>query len=249
MRKDKQPHPEHSPLAILTELAVEGTASFIEAQRILLHLAQQENDIIMSGIKERTAGSVPAVAMTDLVRRSLDTFIKMQQDILTTASKQTLHWLEAVQAGKGYQHTHVADFAREGMETLVQAQKKFLDVLAQETAKATSGKPGQAKAVPKTEVSKLAREAANSFIEAQKKLLDVVGQQMNVNLKTATQTLNLLSPARLLPMATLTGEKVKRFVAKEKALIGSVIQPHKGPKVVSIAKHRRGRTARQRKAA
>jgi len=217
--------PEYSPVAILTELAMEGTSSFVEAQKILLNLAQQESEIMMNGGKERLAGSVRAMAMTDLIRRSLDTFIKMQEDFLTTTSKQTMHWLEAVQAGKGCQDTHLVDLAREGMDTFVQAQKKFLDVIAQESARATSGKHDHVKPMKKTELSKLASEATNSFIDAQKKLLDVVGRQTNVNLKAATQTMTLLSPARLMPMANLTGEGVKSFVSAEKALIESMIKP------------------------
>jgi hypothetical protein len=240
--------PEHSPVAILTELAIEGTSSFTEAQRILLHLAHQENEIIMNGGKERIAGSARAVAVADLVRRSLDTFIRMQQDFLATTSTQTLHWLEAVKAGKGYQNTHLIDLAREGMETFVESQKKFLDVIAQETAKVASGKDHHEKTVKKTELSKLAGEATNSFIDAQKKLLDVMGQQMNVNLRAATRTMDLLSPSRFLPMANVTGEGVKNFVAAEKALIESMVKPRRGPHVVGKTERRPSRPVRHRKA-
>ena len=230
---------EHSPVAILSELAIQGTSSFMEAQKILLNLVQQENEIVMNGVKERVAGSTPGVVMTDLVRRSIDTFIRMQQDFLKTTRKQTLHWLEAVKAGEGYQGTHLVDLAREDMETFVHAQGKFLDVIAQETAKATSGKTDHTtKTVLQTELPKLAREAANSFIDAQKRLLDVLGQQMNVNLGAATRAMEMLSPTRLWPMAKRTGEGVKNFVEGEKAMIESMIKPRKTPKVVPIAKRR-----------
>jgi hypothetical protein len=228
--------PEHSPLAILSELAIEGTSGFMEAQRILLNLAQQENDIIMNGVKERVAGSAPAVAMTDLLRRSIDMFVKMQQDFLKTTSKQTLNWLEAVKSGKGYHATHLVDLAREGMDTFVQAQKKFLDLIAEETSKATAGKHEPApKHAKNTEMAKLAREATNAFIDAQKKVMDVVGQQMNVNLKAAARSMDLIAPSRLLPMANLTGEGVKSFVDAEKAFIKSMMKPRNGGKVVSMA--------------
>jgi hypothetical protein len=240
--------PEHSPIAIATELAIEGTSSFIEAQRILLNLALQENDIVMNGVKERVAGSAPAMAMTDLFRRSVDTFVRMQQDFLKITSKQTLNWLESVKTGKGYQGAHLVDVAREGMDTFIQAQKKFLDVIAQETSKATAGKPEAAKHAGKTELSKLAREATNSFIDAQKKLLDVVGQQMNINLKTATKTLEMLSPARLLPVANLTGEGVRSFIDAEKNMIESMMKTHNHVKVVDMGEHR-PRAARPRKVA
>jgi hypothetical protein len=216
--------PQHSPVAMLKELAVEGTSSFIEAQRILLNLAQHENEILMGGVKERVAGSVPATVTAELVSRTIDNLIQMQHEFLKITNKQTLDWLE--HAGKGkYIGTHLPDLAREAMQTFVDAQKKFLDIIAQETARLTSGKPEKtAKTVKKTELAKLAREASNAFIEAQKKLLDVAGKQMNVNVKAATRATGIMNPFRLLPMANIAGEGVKRFVDAEKALIDSVVK-------------------------
>ena len=216
--------PQHSPIEILTELAVEGTSSFIEAQRILLNLAQEENNIVLNAVKERTGDSVPAGAATDLVRRSIDTFLGMQLEFLKITSKQTLDWLDATRKGR-FAGTHLVDLARDAMQTFVHTQKKFLDVVAQETTHLTSGRAERPRLVRKTELSKLARDASNAFIEAQKKLLDVAGQQMNVNLKVATRTLELMNPTRLLPMANLTGEGIKSFVDAEKALIGTMVKP------------------------
>ena len=237
--------PENSPLATLAELAVEGTSSFMEAQRILLNMAQQQNEIVMGGVKERVGGSAPLVATTDLMRRSIDTFIRMQEEFLKITSKQTIAWLEDVKVGKGYDGTHLVEFARQGMDTFVEAQKKFLDVVAQETAKATSGRPESAKHIKKTEISKLARDASNAFIEAQKRLLDVIGQQMNVNLKAATKTIEMLAPTRLLPMANLTSEGVKNFVDAEKAFIASMMQPRERGKVVNMGERRKRPTGRR----
>jgi len=76
----------------------------------------------------------------------------------------------------------------------------------------------------------------------QKKLLDIAGHQMNVNLKAATRTLEVIKPSRLLPMANITGEGVKKFVEAEQALIGSMIKPR-------AAERRAKRPHRPRKAA
>jgi hypothetical protein len=247
MQTRTKPHDEHSPLSLLTELAVEGTSSLVEAQRTLLNLAQQENEIILNGVKERIGGFVPAVAMTDLVRRSLDTLIGMQQELLTTTNKQTLQWLESEKAGKDARTARLVEFAREGVETFTRAQKKFLDVVAQETEKATRGKhEHNGKAVKKTGLSQLAREAGNAFVEAQKRLLDVMGQQMNVNLDVATRTMELVSPSRLFQMANLTGEGVRNFVDQETSVIGSFIKPTR--KSVHRTQPRRSRTTRRPKA-
>jgi hypothetical protein len=247
MRTHSKPHDTHSPLDVLTELAVEGTSSLVEAQRALLTLAQQENDIIFNGVKERIGGFIPGVAMTDLVRRSLDTLIGIQQELLTTTSKQTLQWLELEKSQKGDRGDQLVEFAREGVETFTRAQRKFLEVIAEETVKATNGKrEHEPTAAKKTELAELARQAGNAFIEAQKRLLDVMGQQMNVNLDSTTRALELMSPARLLPIADYTGKSVRSFVDAERSLIESVIQPRK--KAVGQAKKGRGRVARGPKA-
>lgn len=248
MRTHPKSSDGHSPLDLLTEMAVEGTASLVEAQRTLLNLAQQENDILLNGFKEQIGGFLPGVVMTDLVRRSLDTVIGLQQELLTTTSKQTLEWVEATKAGKNDHSAHLVEFAREGVESFTRAQKKFLDVIAQEAARATSGKHGhEAKPVKKTELAHLAREAGNAFIEAQKRLLDVIGQQMNVNLDLTARSMEMVAPSRLLPMANLTGAEVKNFFEMEKSLIGSLVKPRK-PKAGGPAKHARAKHAGAKRA-
>jgi hypothetical protein len=155
---------QDSPFNILTELAVEGTSSLVEAQRALLDLAQRENDILFQGVKQHLGDSVPAKTVTGVVHGSLDALINMQQELLTTTSKQTLHWLEAEKAGKGERGAHLADFAREGVETFTRAQKKFLEVLAHEAKRARGDHEHEKKVEKRAELAELAREAGNAFI-------------------------------------------------------------------------------------
>jgi len=240
---------EHSPVAIVTELAVEGTANFVEAQRILLDMAQQENEIIMTGVKERVSGFATAVGATEGMRRTIDTFIEMQQDFLTIASKQTQSWLKEVQAGKGYEGSHMIEMARQAMDNFVRAQKKFLDVVSEETNKTLSGKyETAASTMKKTEMSKLAREAANALLDAQKRLLDVAGQQMKANLHAANQTMEMLKPLGRIPIANLTGEGVRSFVDAEKALIDNMVMKplEKTAKAATPTKTTTTRTVRRR---
>ncbi len=81
--------PHHSPAAILGEVAGEGVTNFIEGQKILLDLGQKQNEILMTGVKERIGDWPAAQAMTDLLRRSVDTFVDMQREFLKIAGKQT----------------------------------------------------------------------------------------------------------------------------------------------------------------
>jgi len=212
--------PHHSPTAILGEVTAEGMSNFIEGQKILLELGQKQNEILMTGVKERVGEWPAAQAITDLLRRNVETFIHMQQEFLKIASKQTHTWVEAAKSGKPYESEHVVELAREAMENFVKAQKHFMDVIAEETTKALAGKhPNGVKKVKRTELSQLARKATESFIEAQRQLVDVAGRQMNTNVKTAGKTLELLRPFPFLPLAELTREGVKSYVDAQKALM------------------------------
>ncbi len=241
--------PHHSPTALLSEVAGEGMTNFIEGQKVLLDLGKQQNEILMTAVKDRVGDLPAAQAITDLLRRSVETFIHMQEEFLKIAGKQTHNWVEAAKAGKPYETDHVVGLAREGMENFVKAQKQFLDLIAEETAKATGGTRanGSVKKIKKTELSDLARQATESFIEAQKKLVDVAGKQVNSSVKTAGKSLELLPPFPYMPLAELTREGVKSYVDAQKELMDIVVKPvveHKHP---SKPLHHARRTARARK--
>lgn len=242
--------PEHSPASLLTELAVEGTASFVEAQRILLDLAQEENELLMNGVSERMSGSNTGVAMANVVRRSVENFVAMQQEFLTIASKQSQNWLHDMKTGKPFDRTCLMDLAKEGMENFVKTQKKLLDVIGEETARATTGKPERMPKQKRTELATLARESSDALIDAQKKLLDVAAHQMNSNLDMAKRARNVTMPFRL-PLAKITGDGVKSFIDAEKALIDSMVkqpQPHAAHKQPQPHSGGRGRAKRTRRA-
>jgi hypothetical protein len=216
---------QHSPTTIFSEVAGEGMSNFIEGQKVLLELGKQQNEILMASVEERMGQWPAAQAMTDLLRRSVDTFIRMQEEFLTIAAKQTHTWLDAAKAGKPYQPEHLLELTKEGMESFVKAQKHFLDVVAEETAKATNGRGSHVpKKVKKAELTQLARHATESFIEAQKKLVDIAGKQMNTNAKAAGKTMDLLRPFPFLPLADLTREGVKSYVDAQKALMDTVVK-------------------------
>lgn len=246
MRTHTNSNEQRSPLALLTELVVEGTSSLVEAQRTLLSLAQQENDIFLNGLKSRIGSFLPGVAMTDMVRRSVEILISMQQELLTVTSKQTLQWVEAEKRSNPDQSARLAELAREAIETFTRAEKKLLEVVADESARVSGGKHAHAeKPLKKAELVALAREASAAFIEAQKSLLDVMGQQMNVNLDLAAESMQRLSPAQLLPVASFSPQSVKNFIDTETSLIGSLIKPLK-PNGAGRAKPGRGRTRRSK---
>jgi len=224
--RERLADPAFCPMALISEFVGEGMNNFIEGQKLLLDLAHHENELIMGAVKDRVGISTAAVAMTDMARRSLNTFIEMQQEFLKSASKQTNAWLNAVEKGKGYDGEQFVEFAREAMENFVHAQKRFLAVVAEEASKATSRKEAGHKAKA-GELSELASEATEYFIEAQKRLMDVAGKQVNVNLKTTGKALEMLKPFPFIPLPDLTRQGMKRFVDAEQSLIDSVMMKRK----------------------
>ena len=49
----------------------------------------------MNGVKERVGEYGTAVALTNVIRRSIDTFVEMQQNFLTLANKRAQGWLQS----------------------------------------------------------------------------------------------------------------------------------------------------------
>ena len=217
--------PQHSPAAILGEVAGEGVTNFIEGQKVLLELGLRQHELLMSGVKERIEDPRANHAV-DLLRRSVETFIHMQQEFLKIAGKQTHAWVAAAKEGKPYQTELLAELAREGMENFVKAQKQFMDVIAEETSKVIGSKHGNGfKKIKKTELAALARQATESFIDAQRKLVDLAGKQMNANVKTAGKVPELLKPFPFVPFTELTREGVKSYVDAQKALMDVMVKP------------------------
>ena len=246
--RDRLAEPAYCPAATLTEVVGEGVNNFIEGQKLLLGLAKQQYEIVTTGVRERVGAFTPAVAVTDLVQRSLDTFIDMHQDFLKVASKQTHTWLSAVKAGKPYDTEGLVEAARDSFDNFVRTQKKFLNVITEETIKATSGN-GTEKKVKKTELTELAQQATDSFIEAQKKLMDVAGKQVTAQLKATERALEMIVPFTANPLPEMTRKGVKTFVDTEKALIDTVMTHHTERKAAGKADGHRKRPARHTKIA
>jgi hypothetical protein len=209
----------------VTEMTGEGISNFIAAQRVLLNLAQRENEILTTVVKERVGGPAPVTALTDLFSRGVDTIIGMHQHLLTLAARQADEWIDATKSGEPFAGIQLTALARESVETFVRSQKKFLDVLAEETAVATGhGTNGKA-AARKTELTELARQSAEAYIDAQKKLLDVAAQQLKVSAKTAKEAIGAIN---LLPVETV-GELARHtfegLVESEQDLLNVIVKP------------------------
>jgi hypothetical protein len=242
---------QHSPTAILTEVAGEGLTNFLEGQKVLLNLGKEQNKLVMTGVKERVGDSPRRQALVELLRRSVDSFIKMQEEFLETASKQTHSWVDTAKAGKPYQPEQFVELARASMEKFVESQKEFLDIISEQTARATGVKhaTGVSKKMKPTELSELARRSTDSFIEAQKRLVEVAGRQINANVKTTGKAMDLLQPFPLPPVNELAREVVKSYVEAQKALMDVVIKHPNVPEKARRSARKAGKRVKEAMAA
>ncbi len=225
--------------AILSDVAGEGFANFVAAQEILLDLAKQQNDIVMTGVMERVGAGTPAAAMAEILRRSVETFIDLQEHFLTTAYKQSKAWVESVKSGQPYAGKTVAELAQEGIENVSQAQKKLLDVIAEEAAKAgkyTKAAPGTAR---KPALTELARQSAEAFIDVQKELLSTAGRQFEANLKAGGDAAGMFTPPKGTTLGELTWQGVENFVNAQKALLDLMINQRPAPAKKTAKEHAR----------
>jgi len=227
---------QSAPAQALTEIAGEAISSFIAAQRVILQLAERQNEIVMTGVRERTVAVAPIAAMTGVLRRGVETFIGMNQDLLTTAAKQTDLWIDALKDGKPFDGKGVRELAQEAMEKFIRAQKKFLDVVAEETVAAVE--PGRnGKHARKTDLGDLARQGAEAFLDAQKKLLDIASQQVAVDIKVSRETLERMNPFSAIRFADITRNTVESLVTAQRALLDAIPKPARGASAASPEAH------------
>lgn len=244
--REKLMAPDFQPVAVAKEFAGEGLANFIEGQKLLLGLAQRESEILATGVKERIGGYAVTDALVNTIHGSVDTFVEMQLEYLKSAGKQVHERLAAVKAGEEYDGDTLVELARGGLENFVQAQKKFLHLVSEETSKLTSGKEVTVSKAKKTELTKLAQEATDTFVEAQKKLMDVAARQIHVSLKTAGTAAKMMPSVPYRDIPDLTREGFRSFVEAEKAVIESVTRRPEPRKTGKPTSRKRPRAAKPR---
>jgi len=245
--REKLTAPDFQPVALAKEFAGEGLANFIEGQKLLLGLAQRESEILATGVKEHVGGYVVTDALISTLQRSIDTFVEMQMEYLKNAGKQVHERLAAVKSGEEYEGETVVELARSGLESFVQAQKKFLHVVAEETSKVTGGREVAVSKAKKTEMTRLAQDAADTFIDAQKKLMDVAARQIHIGLKAASTAAKMMPSVPYRELPDLTREGFRSFVEAEKAVIESVTRrPEPKKPAVKATARKRPRRAKPR---
>ena len=125
--------PQVHPGDAVAEVADHGVAGLTSAGKILLDLAAGETALVFEAVKEGLRLPAAAGAMTDVVLHRMETFIDMHRRLLQATAEQTHAAVESYKDGHGIQAAnHALELTRSGIEGFVAAEKKFLDLAAEE---------------------------------------------------------------------------------------------------------------------
>lgn len=212
------------PAASTVEMAGRMVSGLADAGKVLLDLTAGESAVIAEGLKDGLRLRPGVAAMVDLVPRGVETFIEMQKGFLDSIRTQSQEVAEAYASGEPLTvASRLAGMTRERVESFIQTQTKFLDLVTEQVNLATTGGgTGKTPAPPdRAEVlARLAREGMGKFIEAQKQLVDLAVEQLEstaheTRAKTAVRT----------SLAELTRRSVETFATAQKSLLSLVVIP------------------------
>lgn len=244
--RERVTKPRFNPLGVVAGMADKGVANVTSAGKIILDLAAGESALAVNGVKDVLRLSPVAGTVADVVGHRVDTIFEMYKHVLETAAEQTHAAVESYQDGRGlHVVSHVAEFACRSIEGVVETEKKFLDLVAEEaTAVADGEKETRKPARDRVKVmTQLARDGADQLLDAEKKLFDLAISQFERDGKSASQAEVEMEPRT--PWAVVTQRGVQNFVTAQKSLLDLAVKPVKAsaPSAAPKARKRPGRKA------
>jgi hypothetical protein len=179
-RRLPRPSPPSNPLMVW---ARQGIESFVAAQKIVLDLAAQENDLLFGMVREQFGK--PAIQtgaiLAGMADKGVKNFSTASKILLDLAAGETALVIDGVEEGLPLPQpaAAAADVVRHRMDTFVGMQKRLLDVAAEEThAMAKSYQDGEG-LMASAKVVELARRGIETFVESEKKFLDFAAHDVS----------------------------------------------------------------------
>ncbi|HEX2913695.1 MAG TPA: hypothetical protein VH186_23020 [Chloroflexia bacterium] len=162
--------------------------TMLESEQRWLELATEQNALTLKALKQEAEflRAAPTPPLTEWIRRGIDRFMDSQRRWLDTATRQRDLLVQRTQETEKTVETPniptgqaMTDFARQQVETLVEARKRWLDFVAKQntlflnTIQEVIGVNDSPTAANRT---RLAQETLDNYIEVQKHWLDLATQ-------------------------------------------------------------------------
>jgi len=249
MVRERLSEPLRADLAI-AKIVDKSVQNLSAAGKILLDLAGGETELVVDGVKEAVPLPAPAGNVANLLRHRLTTLIDLQKRLLEAAAEQTHEAVESYQDGKLMDAgARAVELARQGLENLVETEKKFLDLAVHEVNAATKSDGKEHKAAPDRYkiLTQLVRDGGEKYMHAQKEMLNLAVDQMESAGKTVGNRLESARSEALTSWSKLAEKIVHNFATAQKSLMDLVATPAKA-KTTPIDRKRKAHPVRPKAA-
>lgn len=205
--------------------ARQGVESFVTIQKILLDLTAQQNALAIGVVRERLSmpDMNPGPSIARFAEQSVSNITAAEKILLDLVGGESGVIADGVKEGFRLPAAAgaVADLVRQGVDTLIDRQKRLLDVAKEQTHKVvesyTEGKGLRAG----VNLAELARQGLEGFVAAQKKFLDLAAEQVTAATEPAKEPHKHRARAKLL--AQLAKDATDQYMEAQKRLFDLAI--------------------------
>lgn len=182
--KTKESENAYSPASQLAGLARQGMDSFMSMQKILLDLTAQQNALVIGMLRESFSKPLlwPGDAIATIADKSVQNISAAGKILLDFAGDGTELVVDRMKDAlplPGVART-VANLLRHRLVSLLDLQKRLLEVAAEQTHEAAeSYHEGKGLMAAGASAAELARKAVETFVESEKKFLDLAVHEVS----------------------------------------------------------------------
>jgi len=206
--------------------ARQGIESFVTIQKILLDLTAQQNALAIGVIRERFAlpNIRPGASVAEIAEQGVTNITAAEKILLDLVGGESALIADAVKEGIPLPASTgaIADLVRIGVDTVIDRQKRMLDVAVEQTRAVVKSYTDGKGLMGSVHVAELARRGIEGFVEAQKKFLDVAAEQVTAATEPGKHG---RKPARdrAKILTHLAKEGVNKYMEAQKALFDLAI--------------------------
>jgi len=182
--KTKESGNAYSPASRLAGWARQGMDSFMSMQKILLDLTAQQNALVIGMLRESFSKPLlwPGDAIVSIADKGVQNISAAGKILLDFAGDGTELVVDRVKEAVPLPNVArtVANLFRHRLVTLLDLQKRLLEVAAEQTHEAAeSYHEGKGLRAAGASAAELARKAVENFVETEKKFLDLAVHEVS----------------------------------------------------------------------
>jgi hypothetical protein len=180
---EEQTPADPMPDSTYNDWARQMVENLVEAERKLLDMATQQNEMVFKAIREGLEfyRSAPTPTLAEWARQGLENLLEAQRKWTESATQQRFNFFQTQASGEAAQTatSTVADYAQQQIEMLAETRKRWLDFAAKQNAQVVNGVKKALRLEENPAASTYAdwaQQAVDNYVEIQKRWLDLAVQ-------------------------------------------------------------------------